>query len=386
MIVGFATSDWALGHRDGNGHPTYGGAGWARIGLPARHLSGSFDVVEGTLAFYGRLGKFAVKTWSGKMKAVRRGKPVDEWVGDLVVPDVIVLQRWMQEDIARNIAKATRRGQVVVNDVDDHFWALDSRNQASRTTDPRTNPRENRNHYLRTISASSAVTVSTPYLADELRRLGVRSPVHVLENHVDVEAFDKVWEAKRAEREDLGPVIGWIGATPWRSGDLVILRGVLSAFVTSRDLRAFHGGHVEREGVPTFAGEVGLDPTQVKTKPMVPISRYPELFRFLDIGLVPLTERPFNRAKSWIKGIEYAAAGVPFVASALPEYRRLLTGYGIGRLAQRPKDWVSHWSKLLDPSLRRDEAEANRQAVKRLDIRQGIGQWRDLYLELLAAS
>src|SRR5205085_863761 len=47
---------------------------------------------------------------------------------------------------------------------------------------------------------------------------------------------------------------------------------------------------------------------------MTPTTEYPTLFSGIDIGIVPLADVPFNHAKSRIKGMEYAAAGVPFAA------------------------------------------------------------------------
>ena len=55
----------------------------------------------------------------------------------------------------------------------------------------------------------------------------------------------------------------------------------------------------------------------------------------LGVGLVPLLDSAFNRAKSWLKGLEYAALGVPFVASPTPEYVKL-AGLGAGLLADDP--------------------------------------------------
>ena len=43
----------------------------------------------------------------------------------------------------------------------------------------------------------------------------------------------------------------------------------------------------------------------------------------LDTGIVPLQRSRFNEAKSNLKGLEYAALGVPFVASPTAEYERL---------------------------------------------------------------
>lgn len=376
MKIGFASNDWAMkSHEPLTGHPTWGGAGWARCGLPARFLrAAGHDVVEGTLVFRKSVGRFYVRDWEGGHHDV----------------DLLVMQRWMFASISVELPQAISSGQVVVNDVDDHFWALDPRNQAYEASDPKRSVIENRQHYLAVLKASSAVTVSTPYLADELRRLGVRVPLFVLENRVDTEAFEtsRLMQSGRQSgvREFHGkkPVVGWVGATPWRSGDLETLRGVLGPFLEAHDLRAYHGGHLDRAA--SFADQTEVPADRVRTLPMVPIHEYPMLFIGLDVGLVPLRDARFNRAKSWIKGIEYAAAGVPFVASALPEYERLARTVGVGRVASRPKQWRAHLSDLLDPHVRAEEAAKNFEAVKALDIRAGIGEWADLYADLLNRS
>ena len=373
MKIGFASSDWAVSVIDpATDRPSWGGAGWARCGLPAKALRGQgFDVVEGTLVWDKRAEVFGVREWP------RASEPEDAAVLHSDV-DLIVLQRWMFASVAVESRTARANGQVIVNDLDDHFWALDPRNRAFAATDPRRNVIEHRGHYLEALKVSTAVTVSTPYLASEVRRLGVRARVEVLENRVDLEAFRAVRENRASTPT---PVVGWVGATPWRSGDVETLRGVLGPFLARHGLLAYHGGHLD--GSETFAHQAGLQDSDVLTEPMAPIWGYPRLFRRLDVGLVPLADHPFNRAKSWIKGLEYAAAGVPFVAQDLPEYRRLYAE-GIGQIAQRPHDWVRHLSRLLDPEARAREAAANLTWVKAWDIAQGIAQWRNLYLDLLA--
>lgn len=384
MRIGLASNDWAVRALDADGRPTWGGSGWARLGLPGRHLARlGLDVVEGTVVFDKRRGRFLVRTW-----------PVfgqDENDPDLMVDvDLIVLQRWMFASIAVEAPTAIANGQAVVNDLDDHFWALDPRNQASWASDPRRNPVENRSHYRDVLRASSAVTVSTPYLADVAKKdLGVRVPIHVIPNHVDLDRFARVYEENRLRvavsrggfLSETRPTLGWVGATPWRSGDVETLAGVLGPFMAQHRLTGYHGGHLE--GAATYQDQADLQGHRVITKAMVPIDQYPTLFDGLGIGVVPLRDVPFNRAKSWIKGLEYAAAGVPFVAQDLPEYVRLVAR-GIGRVAKRPKDWTRQMAALLPPEARLEEIESNHRAAKSLDIRQGVGLWKDLYLDLLA--
>lgn len=373
MKIGYATSDWAIRALDESGRPTYGGAGWYRCGLPARHLRDDlgFDVVEGSLAWSRDLKVFGVREWPTGGDEV-----VIHWDVDLVV-----LQRWMFASVAVESPSARASGQVIVQDVDDNFWALDPKNRAFASTDPKKSKIENREHYLRSMETASAITVSTPHLADSIRRLGIKTPIHVIENRVDVEAFA---QARQERPERPLPIVGWIGATSWRSGDLEQLRGILGPFLARHGLRAYHGGHLDKEDVESFALQADVRASLVDTRDMAPIDVYPSLFTGLDLGLVPLRDVAFNRGKSWIKGLEYAAAGVPFVASNLPEYDRLQKLHGIGRVARRPRDWTAYLGLLLDDETRAAEAEENLTKVKALDIREGIGDRAALYLELLA--
>ena len=374
MKLGLATSDWSFATEK----PSMGGAGWYRLGLPGRHLVDTFEVFEGTLVFDQTAGVFGVRSWPDH----------PEGEATIQVPDVIVLQRWMFASIVEETRVAKAAGQVVVQDVDDHFWALDPKNRAAQATDPRTNPIENREWYIRGIREASAVTVSTPALADALRQQGVRTRIEVLPNHVDSKAFESIALQHLEMGPQLCPVVGWVGATPWRSGDLETLRGVLGPWARRHPEAVwYHGGAIKGDEVPTFREGVGLPETVAYyEKPLVPIEVYPSLFHSLDVGLVPLRDVAFNRAKSWIKGLEYAAAGVPFVAQDLPEYRKLQEDYGIGLTVRRPRDWAKALDRLVDREEWYVEAASNLRAVKALDIRQGAHRWRDLYLDLLASS
>ena len=89
------------------------------------------------------------------------------------------------------------------------------------------------------------------------------------------------------------------------------------------------------------------------------MSHYGNLLTQFDVGLVPLTDIPFNHAKSCIKGLEYASAGIPFVAQDLSEYR-MLADSGVGRVASTPGEWVEHLEDLLDLGTRKIEAAQGR--------------------------
>lgn len=89
-------------------------------------------------------------------------------------------------------------------------------------------------------------------------------------------------------------------------------------------------------------------------------------------------------AKSAIKGLEYAASGIPFIAAALPSYREIHDLWGGGfMLAKRPMDWVKATKKLLDMAYRIELQQSLLESVKQHDIQHGAKAWLDL-LEGLA--
>jgi hypothetical protein len=144
-------------------------------------------------------------------------------------------------------------------------------------------------------------------------------------------------------------------------------------------ITAYHGGHIE--GAPTFASKVGLKDSEVTTKPVCTSDKYPNLLT-MDIGIVPLSGVPFNRAKSDIKGLEYAASGIPFIAQNLDSYIELQHTLGIGRLAKNPSKWIRHIEELRNPVIRAEEGAAIREAVALRDIKFGAEAFADIVSNL----
>ena len=91
----------------------------------------------------------------------------------------------------------------------------------------------------------------------------------------------------------------------------------------------------------------------------------------------------FNHAKSFIKGLEYVAAGIPFISSWSPEYE-LMAQSGVGRVARNKSEWEYHLSELMDPSMRKDEVEENLENVKNLFTMEKRGaEWDHVYRSIL---
>jgi glycosyltransferase involved in cell wall biosynthesis len=154
----------------------------------------------------------------------------------------------------------------------------------------------------------------------------------------------------------------------------------MGPFCDAHDLGFKHGGRMPGS---THAGKLlNVDRKRWSTHQMVPIFEYPILFEGIDIGLVPLSDKPFNYSKSAIKGMEYTAAGVPFIAARTPEYQWLYKEHNVGRTAKNPADWKKHLTQLLDPSVRAEDRQRNRENVKALDINNTWPDWLDFYKSL----
>jgi hypothetical protein len=120
-----------------------------------------------------------------------------------------------------------------------------------------------------------------------------------------------------------------------------------------------HAGHDPE--APSFADITGINPNRLTTSPIVTIAKYADGLKF-DIGIVPLNDIPFNYAKSNIKGLEYVASGIPFIASDLPEYR-ILHEDGAGRIATTPEEWEGNMQELLSYRVRKQEAARSYEVV-----------------------
>lgn len=277
--------------------------------------------------------------------------------------DINVYKLLMHQSVPQLFRVMQENGQVVAVDIDDFHFALHGENIANSATNPLTNPENNRMWYEIGIRHADFVTVSTAFLADFYERRC--RDIRLVRNAVETDRFTPV---KQPEK----PVYGWMGGTLWRSGDIELLSSWLPQFTKDHNVTVHHAGHIP--GDPKhFAIRAGL--TKVQTSPMQTISKVPQMMQNLNVGFVPLARNDFNEAKSYLKGLEYAAAGIPFIATPTEEYK-LLAQSGVGRLAETPGEWRDHAEELLDADVRAEEAQRQRAIVKeKFDISRMGPSW-----------
>lgn len=349
MKIGFATNDWSHTAKDVLGYPIIGGSGYIRVGQYIKPLrDAGYDVAIGILAHNPETGCFGIHSWDGNTT---------------FDCDVIVMQRYMHMEVLPDIKKAQSAGQIVLQDVDDWYWGLSAKNQAKKVSDPTINKIENIAWYKNIIQQSDGIIVSTPFLLEKISHWNGNCLMSG--NYVTLNKFrEHRIHTNAGEKYSLG----WIGSTAHRSGDLELLKPY--AMKISEFANWHHTGHTPNAFHPNFHSEIGVEKSMVTTHPFVAPHVLLDGMNF-DVGVVPLTNIPFNHAKSYIKGLEYAAACIPFVASWSPQYEKLVEEHGIGELAKSPKDYVKKLKKYQDVNYRQEMSDSNRKRVKRFDIQHG---------------
>jgi glycosyltransferase involved in cell wall biosynthesis len=105
------------------------------------------------------------------------------------------------------------------------------------------------------------------------------------------------------------------------------------------------------------------------------LEEFPKAIAEFDLGIVPLENNTFNDSKSWLKGLELASLGVPFVASPTPDYRKL-HGHGVGLLAESRNQWVRQLCALVhDP----EAGPRMREQARALRLSANVHLWWEAY-------
>jgi glycosyltransferase involved in cell wall biosynthesis len=283
-----------------------------------------------------------------------------ERVGIQCDADVAVFQRVVSHEKVRVLAQLQEQGTAVVVDVDDDLDALPT----GHPYHPEALPGFGRNWLHEACELADLVTVSTPALAE---RYGGHGRCVVLPNCVPERYL------KLGKQPSDGKTVGWAGATTTHVNDLTVCGNGIRKAVADNQARFMAigtGKDVRRQ----------LRLEQIETTGgWVPFYKYPENYQVLDVALVPLVLNSFNQAKSWLKGMEAASLGVPFVASPTKPYRQL-ADMGAGLLAHDPGDWRRQVNRLLtDRGFQSNIAENGRAVAREWTYEKQAWHWLEAW-------
>jgi glycosyltransferase involved in cell wall biosynthesis len=259
-------------------------------------------------------------------------------------------------------------GRAVVYETDDDLFSYPDWTGLGPTA------RRERDLIERLLGLADLVTTSTPVLAERLAA-HTRAPVRVIRN-----AIDPAWYPPRADGGETaaGDLRVVYHGVPVRLRDYEIARPAVDVLAAELPglRRIWLGAANERrvvaamdevrpwvDGLPEFAAAL------VAARP--------------DVGLAPLVDEPFNRAKSELHWLEYSMAGAATIVSGFKgggPYDPVRDGVD-GLIARSPADWQRHLGALVaSPGLRADIAgRARERVLAEYSLATRVGEWADAY-------
>jgi glycosyltransferase involved in cell wall biosynthesis len=298
---------------------------------------------------------------------------------DVVVdPDSgLAANNYRMDSMAADIRRARAAGQVVLYDVDDDIWNIPLWSPASRAMHKLVRARAvDLDVVNANITACDGVITPTRYLADELRNRFPAMQVYVLPPGIDPAPYEGLGD--RTPGRTLH--VGWMGSI---SHHLAHLRSMQVALDC---LPALNAAFVRLGSIPGDRGAFLLDevPCLVYEAPWGGVDELPAKLTGLDVGIIPRVAERFHEGQSITSGLQYAAAGVPFIASKTAEYEALWR-QGCGDVVETIGQWRRQLTGLLsNDQLRQDIAKGQRAiAFKEYGLEATGRRYDDLFSSLL---
>jgi glycosyltransferase involved in cell wall biosynthesis len=184
---------------------------------------------------------------------------------------------------------------------------------------------------LAAVRRADRVVAGNDVLADWASRHA--QDVVVIPSCVDLADY----HAKHEYRVADPPLLGWIGS----ADNERLLASIGSAL---REVHRRTGARLALVG--TTGRSLGDLEEIIDRTPWSPRAQR-ELLATMDVGLMPLHDDPYSRGKCGYKVLQYAAAGVPAVASPVGTNRAILSTLGLPA-AGSPDEWVDAVLGLLE--------------------------------------
>jgi hypothetical protein len=233
------------------------------------------------------------------------------------------------------------------------------------------------------LDHADIVWLSTPGLAERLS--SVRPDAVVVENRLD----ERIWThtpPPRPFRDE--PMRVLCMGTTTHDSDFALIEPALARVKDEFGNRVVIDilGMTNQDELPAGLNRIG-PPTHASRS-------YPGFVHWISsaqpawhIGLAPLLDTPFNRCKSPIKAMDYAAMGMVVLASDMSVYQGSIADGPAGKLVSNdPHAWYAALAWLLrDQDLRRSIADRSREAfLTRCSLASQAQARRDAWRQVLA--
>jgi glycosyltransferase involved in cell wall biosynthesis len=183
------------------------------------------------------------------------------------------------------------------------------------------------------MNKSALVIAGNKYLASRAKLAGANQ-VKIIPTVIDLERYN--YKTKVSSEKEL--IIGWIGS-PSTTHYLLDLNEVFMKLKKKFHVRV----------VAVGASSPALKKSDIDVVPWSEKSEVDSIQKF-DIGIMPLTDSPWERGKCGYKLIQYMACGLPVIGSPVGINKDIIEHGVNGFLAQSLREWENALSKLLERS------------------------------------
>lgn len=255
--------------------------------------------------------------------------------------DLIVFQRPLDNAMSSAIIQAKKQGIAVAVEMDDDLSATHPNNSAYSYFHGHLDTGVQWLEWA--VKNADFIIASTPHL---LNRYAPEGNGVVVRNCVPESIFDVT---PRYERTDQLSKVGWTGTVATHPTDLLVTKSAIADVMTTRIAQGRDMSFSVIGDLDRVYSHLRLPQTIPSYSPgWLPLDEYYEgIASSIDVGIVPLELNQFNRSKSYLKGLEMGALGIPFIASDTSEYLAF-EDMGIGQTAADPSAWRRKLGRLLD--------------------------------------
>lgn len=247
----------------------------------------------------------------------------------------------------------------LIMELDDWFFDIPAYNIASNPYKPNS---EHEQMAYEQIELSDVILCSTVYIKEELLKMFPGKCVFVVKNSIDF----TLWDAAKAEpilKKEEGRIrIGYTGSGN-HGKDLAKIEKPIIALLDEFPNLEFVTVGAMRDGTM-----ITHDRSFVINNGWVTYDKWPSMCKGwqMDIGVAPLCDSTFNRAKSNLRWLEYSALGIPTVASKVYPFATSIKHGVDGFVVNGLTSWYETLrSLILDASKRSEIGLAASKRVRR---------------------
>lgn len=263
--------------------------------------------------------------------------------------------------------KAVHPNKPFVTEMDDFLFDMPSYNIGSNPYRPNSEPERIAYEQLQ---ISDVVIVSTQFIQEKIRELFPTKIVFVVPNAIDF----KIWDSLNKPEKDDKIRIGYTGCGN-HSGDMEIVKKPILALLDEYP-------NLEYVSIPFQSWDDVNHPRVFRHTAWASIPEFPQMIANwnLDIGIAPLRDSNFNRAKSNLRWLEYSALGVPTVASKIYPFANSIRNGIDGIICNSQSQWYEALKSLIEDKSKRSRMglEAYSRVKRDFNMDKVAEKYRDI--------